>query len=99
MTGKPICRLGDSCTGHACFPPRPNIEASGNVYANGIGIHRQSDGWAIHCCPHHTACHDSILAMGSQTVYVNGLQAGRIGDPVVCGSAIAQGSPTVYCGG
>lgn len=91
-----ICRLGDLCTGHSCFPPRPNDQASTDVYVNGIGAHRQSDHWASHCCG---SCHDSNLARGSSTVYVNGLQLGRIGDPVACGSAIAQGSINTFAGG
>jgi len=32
-------------------------------------------------------------------VYVNGLQMGRIGDPVACGSTVAEGSSNVFCGG
>lgn len=90
-------RLGDECTGHGCFPPRPNDEASPNVFINGIAAHRQGDHWVTHCCG--PSCHDSNLASGSSTVFVNGKQAARIGDPVACGSAIAQGSPNVFIGG
>lgn len=92
------CRLGDLCTGHGCYPPRPNNEASSDVFWNGIGAHRQGDGWPQHCCP-GAGCHTSVLAEGSSSVFVNGKQAGRIGDPVACGSAIAQGSPNVFIGG
>ena len=35
--------------------------------------------------PGHPECHGSVLAAGSATVFVNGKQAGRIGDPVACG--------------
>ncbi|WP_415010610.1 PAAR domain-containing protein [Amaricoccus sp.] len=41
----------------------------------------------------------SSLAAGSSTVFVNGLQLGRIGDPVACGSSVAAGSPDVFAGG
>lgn len=92
-----VTRLGDNCTGHGCFPPRPSIAASGNVFVNGIGVHRQGDGWATHCCP--PPCHAGNLASGSSTVYVNGKQCGRIGDPVSCGSAVAVGSGNVFAGG
>lgn len=94
-----VVRLGDECSGHqpGCFPPRPNDEASTNVFANGIGIHRETDHWEIHCCG-GSGCHSSVLAKGSPTVFVNGLQMGRIGDPVACGSAVAEGSPNVFCG-
>jgi uncharacterized Zn-binding protein involved in type VI secretion len=39
-----------------------------------------------------------VLASGSSEVFVNGKQAGRIGDPVACGSFVAAGSPNVFCG-
>lgn len=96
--GQAVTRLGDYCSGHSCHPPRPNIEASPNVYVNGIAVHRETDGWATHCCP-GPVCHSGNLASGSSTVYVNGLQCGRIGDPVDCGSVVAQGSGNVFAGG
>jgi len=37
------------------------------------------------------------LVSGSPTVYVNKVQGGRIGDPVSCGSFVAQGSHNVFC--
>ncbi|MDR3280933.1 MAG: PAAR domain-containing protein [Synergistaceae bacterium] len=93
--GSPAARLGDICTGHGCWPPRPNDQASPNVFVNGRGWHRQGDHWETHCCP---PCHDSTLASGSPTVFVNGKEAGRVGDPVACGSLVASGSPNVFCG-
>jgi uncharacterized Zn-binding protein involved in type VI secretion len=92
-----VTRLGDSCTGHGCFPPRASTGASGDVFVNGIAVHRQGDGWAVHCCP--PPCHAGSLASGSGTVFVNGKQIGRIGDPVDCGSAVAAGSGNVFAGG
>jgi uncharacterized Zn-binding protein involved in type VI secretion len=94
-----VTRLGDNCTGHGCWPPRPSTGASGDVYANGIPVHRQGDSWAPHTCPPIPETHGSVLASGSGTVYVNGKQCGRIGDPVACGSSVAQGSGDVYAGG
>lgn len=92
-----VTRLGDNCTGHGCWPPRPNNQASSNVFVNGIAVHRQGDGWAVHCCG--PACHAGNLAAGSATVYVNGKQCGRVSDPVNCGSTVAEGSPNVFAGG
>ena len=95
--------LGDTCNGHDCFPSRDNDEGSPNVIINGIPHHRQGDHWAEHCCtcpwtPH--GCHDSALASGSSTVYTNGKQSGRKGDPVACGSSVAGPcSPDVIIGG
>lgn len=95
-------RLGDICTGHECWPSRPNVEGSPNVFVNGIPLHRQDDGWIVHCCTHPGVphgCHGSVLASGSSTVYANGKQAGRIGDPVACGGTVATGSENVFIGG
>lgn len=93
-----VTRLGDLCTGHGCWPPRPSTGASGTVFSNGMGVHRQGDGWAIHCCGTYD-CHASVLEEGSSTVFVEGQAVGRIGDPVACGSMVAAGSEDVYCGG
>ncbi|MCA3195217.1 PAAR domain-containing protein [Cupriavidus sp.] len=90
-------RLGDRCTGHGCWPPRPSTAASATVFINGMGAHRQGDSWATHCCG--LACHASTLAQGSGSVFVEGRGLGRIGDPVACGSRVAQGSPNVFAGG
>lgn len=94
-----VSRLGDQCTGHGCWPPRPSTGASPNVFINGIAAHRQGDAWAAHTCPTIPETHDSVLAAGSATVFVNGKQLARIGDPVACGSSVAQGSPNVFAGG
>ncbi|WP_175253460.1 PAAR domain-containing protein [Pseudomonas sp. BMW13] len=94
-----VSRLGDNCTGHGCWPPRPCTEASPNVRVNGIAAHRQGDAWAAHTCPTIPETHASVLAAGSTTVRVNGKQLARIGDPVACGSAVAQGSANVFAGG
>ena len=96
--GKAITRLGDLGSGHDSFPPRPSISASGNVYVNGIAVHREGDSWAIHCSP-APSCHGGSLLSGSSSVYVNGLQCGRIGDPISCGSIVAVGSSNVFAGG
>lgn len=93
----PITRLGDVCTGHGCYPSRPSTSASPDVYINGIPAHRQGDAWDSHCCG--PACHGSNLSVGSSTVFVNGLQVGRIGDPVECGSSVSTGSENVFAGG
>lgn len=94
-----VSRLGDQCTGHGCWPPRPSTGASPNVFVNGIAAHRQADAWAAHTCPSIPETHGSTLAAGSSTVFVNGKQLARIGDPVACGSAVAQGSGNVFAGG
>ncbi len=98
----PVTRKGDTCTGHECFPPRNSTSGSNNVFVNDIPAHRQGDSWAVHTCTHPEVPHGShagSLSSGSGTVYVNGRQLGRIGDPVSCGSSVATGSWNVYVGG
>lgn len=97
-----VTRKGDTCTGHDCFPPRNSTSGSPDVFVNGIAAHREGDGWAVHTCTHPDVphgSHGSTLASGSSTVYVNGRQLGRIGDPVACGSSVASGSKNVFAGG
>lgn len=90
-----VARLGDFSTGHGCWPPRPNDESSSNVYVNGLGVHRKTDHWMPHTC---VSTHDGELSEGSSTVFVNGLECGRIGDPISCGDFVRDGSPNVFCG-
>jgi uncharacterized Zn-binding protein involved in type VI secretion len=94
-----VSRLGDQCSGHGCWPPRPSSGASADVFINGIAAHRQGDAWAPHTCPSIPNTHASTLAAGSASVFANGKQLARIGDPVACGSAVAQGSANVFAGG
>lgn len=89
---------GSVCSGHDCFPPRPNIEASSDVKVNGKGVHREGDKYEMHSCP-DKGSHDAVLAKGSSTVNINGKPAGRIGDEVSCGSVVADGSANVKIGG
>ena len=94
-----VARLGDVCTGHGCWPPRPNVQGSPNVLTNGIPTHRQGDAWASHTCPAIPETHAGSLAGGSSTVMCNGSPIGRVGDPVSCGGVDASGSGNVIAGG
>lgn len=94
----PAALFGQSCSGHDCFPPRPNVEASPDVSINGLGVQRLGDGYMPHCCPDR-GCHSAVVAQGSSTVSINGLPVARIGDPLSCPSVVAQGSQNVFVGG
>ena len=85
-----IFALGISC--HGCYPSRPNISASDDVFVNDIGSHRVSDQWDVHCCK---LCHGGSTIEGSPDVFVNDLPKARIGDAVDCGSMILEGSDDV----
>lgn len=54
--GMPAARLQDFCSGHGCYPPRPSISASTDVFVNSRGFHCLGDSWETHCCKH---CHSS----------------------------------------
>ena len=92
-----VVRLGDFCTGHGCFPSRPNVSASTDSFANDLGIHRVGDAWAVHCCG--IPCHGGSQSTGSPDVFVNNLPVARIGDSVSCGSSNSTGSPDVIVNG
>ena len=92
-----VTRLADNGTGHGCWPPRGNDQASPNVFVNNIPVHRVTDHWPVHCCG--PACHDSNLADGDLTVFANNLSVGRIDDAVACGSKVAEGSTNVFADG
>ncbi|MBW2736631.1 MAG: PaaR repeat-containing protein [Deltaproteobacteria bacterium] len=86
-------RLSDECTGHGCFPARPNIEGSKDTFADDLKAHCFSHKWGSHCCG---GCHASTLCAGSPDVYVNDLPWGRCNDAVCCGGTVATCSRTVY---
>lgn len=90
--------FGLNCSGHDCFPPRPNVQASTDVIVNGLGAQRLTDAYTVHCCP-DKGCHDAVVAIGSSTVYVNGLPVARDGDQLSCLSKVANGSLNVIAGG
>ena len=92
-------RHTDICTGHGCWPPRPNIQGSVNVFINNLGSHRVGDTWAVHCCPPIPECHGSSQGSGSPNVFVNGRAHARVGDAVACGSRNATGSHNVFING
>ena len=102
--GVPAHRLGDICTGHGCFPPRPNFNASENVFVNRSGWHRMGDRWCGHCCG--LACcsvgpaleERAATVQGSRTVHVNGRPAVGVGCKISDKAYTATGSGNVFVG-
>lgn len=95
----PVTLIGHSCTGHGCWPPRPSVEGDGRFTVSGRGVHCQGHTWAAHTCPSIPETHASVLAAGSNRFSISGRPVGRIGDPVACGSTVAQGEPRFVVGG
>jgi len=93
--GKPIERLGDIGSGHSCYPPRPIVTSSPNVFVDGIPVSRVGDSYAPHACP-HTSPHGASQAGGSPTIKVNGSPVSRIGDAISCGSVVATASTSSF---
>lgn len=98
-----VAVIGSVSTGHWCFPPRSTPAGSGNVFAQGIGVHRVGDGWNVHCCTHSDCehgCHGGNTSSGSSSVFVNKRPCARIGDGISCGDSIASSpAATVIVGG
>lgn len=89
-------RVGDADIPHCSGMVR--AEGSPDVFVNGIPWSRQGDLNTGHLlpgvpCPSHAA----PITQGSSTVFINGRQAGRVGDPTC--TAVAEGSPNVFAGG
>lgn len=69
---------------------------SGNVFINGKAVARAHVDTAV-CTQHGPA--PQILAQGSDSVYINGQPAARVGDRTVCDGKISAGSGNVLIGG
>lgn len=93
----PVTLKGDLCSGHTCWPARPSIEGDDRFTVAGRPVHLQGHGWGPHKCGSNT--HIGTLAAGAGRFTVGGRQLGRVGDPVSCGSKVAQGETRFTVGG
>ena len=92
-------RIGDADVPHCSGMTR--AVGSPDVFVNGIPWSRQGDINTSHLMPvpGTPPCipHTAPISSGSSTDFVNGMQAGRIGDPTC--TCVAAGSPNVFAGG
>ena len=89
-------RIGDADVSHCSGMTR--AVGSSDVFVNAIAWSRQGDNNTGHLLPRDPCpSHAAPISSGSSTVYVNGVQAGRIGDPTC--TSVAAGSPNVFAGG
>ena len=95
---KPATRLGDADVPHCS--PMVRGEASEDVIVNGRGWSRQGDRNVPHLKPSGDTCvvHQAPIATGSQTVFINGKGAGRVGDSITGCTQVAEGSSDVFAG-
>tara|TARA_B110000211_G_scaffold199885_1_gene230532 strand:- start:1131 stop:1418 length:288 start_codon:yes stop_codon:yes gene_type:complete len=92
-----VCRIGHADIPHCSGMVRAG--GSSNVFVNGIGISRQTDVNTLHKkppapCPKHA----KGITTGSNTVKINGLGCGRIGDSITGCTSVAEGSDDVFAG-
>jgi len=92
-----VCRIGHADIPHCS--PMVRSGGSSNVFVNGIGISRQTDVNTLHKkppapCPKHA----KGITTGSNTVKINGLGCGRIGDSITGCTSVAEGSDDVFAG-
>jgi uncharacterized Zn-binding protein involved in type VI secretion len=93
-----VTLMGHSCTGHGCWPPRGSSQGEPNFTVRGIPVHCEGHAWAAHTCPAIPETHGSVLQSGAPRFTVRGKEIGRVGDPVACGSLVAQGEPNFTVG-
>lgn len=86
-----ITRKGDTCTGHGGWPPRASVEGTSRFTVSGSEAHLEGHAWAAHTNPSIPETHAGTLASGAPRFTIGGLQVGRVGDPVDCGSSVATG--------
>ncbi|WP_372069776.1 PAAR domain-containing protein (plasmid) [Tistrella mobilis] len=87
-----VTLLGDDCTGHGCWPPRPSIEGEPRFTVGGRPVVLVGHAYAPHTCPDIPETHGGTLSDGAPRATVGGRRIGRIGDPVSCGSRVAVGT-------
>lgn len=100
------CSILDADITHCSQPFRG--QGSPNVLVNGMPWSCQTHINIPHSKPVGNRCvvHVAPIAFGSTSVLINGLRAGRMGDPIAgfvgnifeqC-TAVAEGSANVFCG-
>lgn len=92
-----VAQIGKTSTGHGGYAPVLSITGASSVFVNGIPALRQDDAWSVHCVG--PSCHFGTVAVGSSSVYCEGLQLARVGDPISCGDVVSAGSFNVFAGG
>lgn len=97
MPGQGIVRVGvDVCSGHNGFNPRPAISGSVDTFVNGFAVVRVNDPWGQHT--DGMTVHQGTSAVGSPTVFVNGLPVMRSLDIISCGSTASMASVDTFAG-
>lgn len=88
-------------TGHEYYPPtKVNATINPKVYVQGKKVVVDGDPITPHTRireEHHT--HGGRVISKTNKIYVCGVKAAQIGDPISCGDAIAESSNKVFING
>lgn len=91
-------RLGDSSTGHGCFPPTAvNGGVASKTSIEGSMAAVVGSTHPVHSCgvTVHTG---RSISSGSGKTTIEGSPSARIGDAINCGDAMAQGASKTFIG-
>lgn len=95
-----VSRVGDTSTGHGCFPPTTMIKSPiKKTYINGVipGAKDQECQFSAHSCGIVTHPNQGRTPTeGSTKTFIEGYSIARIADPIACGDVIAEGSPNTF---
>jgi len=87
-------------TNHSCIGSTTTSGMSDDVIINGTGVHRKTDATVSHAYPPNPPCapHAPVIAIGSTSVFANGLGVARVGDSYTASDVVATGSVDVFAG-
>jgi len=95
-----VSRVGDTSTGHGCFPPTTMFKSPiTKTYVNGIipGAKDSECQFYEHACgvtTHPVA--ERTPTQGTKKTFIEGYSVARIADQLACGDIIAEGSPNTF---
>lgn len=94
----PATRIGDADITHCSGMVR--AQGARTVFVNGIPWSLETHVNTPHLKPGGDTCfiHTAPICRGSRVVIVEGLPSGRIGDPILACTRVAEGSRNVFAG-
>lgn len=95
-----VSRLGDTSTGHGCFPPTTMVRTPiQKTFINGQkpGVKDEQCQYSAHTCGIVTHPDSNRYPTeGSEKTYIEGFLVARIADALACGDVIGEGSPNTF---
>lgn len=98
--GAPVSFHPTVSSGHECYPGTPSVSGfSPDVFINSKNAIKTGTIFVPHQCNPLELPHPDTFGPGSGTVRCNGGGLGRIGDDLIQGGALGDGSTNVFAGG